>query len=67
VAGSGLATEWTIAAADYAFDAVSFDQAARLYGLALAGLPVADERRMRLVNRRAMASQLLFHAAFDAG
>ena len=64
--GSGRAADWTISAADYAFGAVAFDQAARLYGLALASLPAGDDRRMRLVNRRAMASQLNFHAAFDA-
>jgi predicted ATPase len=64
--GSGRAAEWTIAAADYAFAAVAFDQAARLYGLAIAALPPGDDRRQGLVNRRAMASQLLFHAAFDA-
>ena len=64
--GSGRAAEWTISAADYAFGAVAFDQAARLYGLALAALPPGDDSRRRLVNRRAMASQLLFHAAVDA-
>lgn len=64
--GSPRAAEWTIAAADYAFDAVAFDEAARLYGLAIASLPAGDDRRTRLVNRRAMASQLNFHAAFDA-
>ena len=64
--GSGRAADWTISAADYAFGAVAFDQAARLYGLALASLPARDDRRRQLVNRRAMASQLNFHAAFDA-
>ena len=64
--GSERAAEWTISAADYAFGAVAFDQAARLYGLALAVLPPGDDRRMRVVKRRAMASQLNFHAAFDA-
>ena len=64
--GSRRAADWTISAADYAFGAVAWDQAARLYGLALASLPAGDDRRMRLVNRRAMASQLNFHAAFDA-
>jgi len=64
--GSARAADWTISAADYAFAAVAFDQAARLYGLAIAALPPGDDRRLRLVNRRAMASQLLFHAAFDA-
>jgi predicted ATPase len=63
--GAPQAVEWTIAAADYAFDRLAFDQAARLFGQVIAGLGPGDERRQELVKRRAMASQLLFHATFD--
>ncbi len=65
-AGSTRALEWTITAADYAFDRVAFDQAARLYGNAIAALRPGDDRRLDLVRRRAMASQLLAHAIIDA-
>jgi predicted ATPase len=65
-AGSASALEWTITAADYAFDRVAFDQAARLYGHAIAALQPGDDRRLGLVRRRAMASQLLAHAIIDA-
>lgn len=58
--------EWTIAAADYAFEHVAFDQAAGLYGQAIAALPTGDDRRTALVRRRAMASQLSYHAIVDA-
>jgi len=63
--GSPRAAEWTIGAADYALDRLAFDQAARLYGQVIATLAPGDGRRTALVKRRAMASQLLFHATFD--
>ena len=64
-AGSPRVVEWTIAAADYALDRLAFDQAATLYGEAVGALGPGDERRGRLVRQRAVASQLLAHAAFD--
>jgi DNA-binding SARP family transcriptional activator len=64
-AGAPRAVEWTIAAAEYAFDRLAFDQAGRLYAQALAGLTPGDDRRGTVARRRAMASQLVFHSMFD--
>ena len=63
--GAPEAVDFTISAADYALDRLAFDQAARLYGQVIAVLGPGDDRRQELVKRRAMASQLLFHANVD--